>query len=168
MKRNGLILFAVIIIFGLLMSGCDILPITVRGGGWLPYYGMQENTEDLSEPVGKTTFGFTVKCYNVSEDNGVWSYDVKGHFQYVDHNNRIVISGKVTGAEKMDGGGTFRGEYLADGETGIFHVAVNDGGEPGANDYFIIAIEGGPYDGYVNEGFLSGGNVQVFPANPVQ
>lgn len=167
MKRNSIVLFAVIMIFGLLMSGCDMLPITVKGGGWLPYYGLQEYVEDVTEPVGKTTFGFTVKCYNAIEEDGLWSYDVKGHFQYVDHNTKMVISGKVIGAAQMEDGGTFYGEYVADGETGTFHVAVVDGGEPGTSDYFIIAIEGGPFDGYGNEGMLSGGNIQILTSEPI-
>ena len=41
-------------------------------------------------------------------------------------------------------------------------VSVYDGGEPGTGDYFGIHIEGGPYDGYDNEGPIMGGNIQVF------
>ena len=168
MKRNSLVLFAMIIILGLLLSACDMLPITVKGGGWLPYYGEQENPPETEEPIGKTTFGFTVKCFNAMEEDGVWSYDVKGHLQYVDHNTKMAISGKVSEATQFDEGGIFYGEYTSGGETGTFTVGVIDNGEPGTNDYFGISIDSGPYEGYINEGKLSGGNIQIIASEPMQ
>jgi hypothetical protein len=59
--------------------------------------------------------------------------------------------------------GQFKNDTTTPG--GIMGVLVVDNGEPGVSDTdsFAIALDGGAFDGYFNEGNLEGGNVQVFP-----
>lgn len=162
MKKKIIIFAVVLLMIVPTLAGCIIeyAPVTVRGGGWLP---APVQIQDEVEKLPKATFGFTVKCYNITYDGEVpTEWEVKGNFVYIDHFNGIRIKGKILDATYYEGGGAFYGEYTVGGVTGSFAVSVFDAGEPGKEDYFYIIIEDGEHDGYTNEGVIGGGNIQLF------
>ena len=165
MKKKYILFALAVILIVPLLSGCiELVPVTVRGGGWVPVGGIEPESVAIEavECVDKATFGFTVKSYNIVEDEGEFEYEVKGEFLYIDHANNVRIKGKVLAATFLDGAGVLGGEYTVDGITGSFSVAIFDNGEPGADDEFYISITDGVYDGYVNGGVIGGGNVKIF------
>ena len=157
MKRiyKVLVLCTLIVFSSVLLFGCvEYIPVTVRGGGWVPV--MNEES--------KATFGFTICCENiVYEDETPIDWEAEGNFVYIDKLNSIRIKGDIDGA-LMDGEyAYFGGMYYVGDESGEFFVMVQDVGEPGNADTFHIEVSGGPYDGYMNTGIIGGGNINLFP-----
>lgn len=166
MKKKIIILVVVLVFIVPLLSGCvDMVPVTTRGGGWMPYYG-EYDLENPMEGVGRTTFGFNVDCYNAvyNEAEDEWTYDVRGHFVYKDKDNGILIKGKVTNATYWEGAAIFVGEYTIGELTGEFMVGVYDDFVLLNEDVFSIQLTGDIHDGYINSGPISSGNITlVYP-----
>ena len=166
MKKKIILLVVIVFILVPILSSCiDMVPVTVRGGGWLPYYGEYGMALENSEPIGegKATFGFTVTCYNAEYDESseVWMFDVKGQFLYIDHFKGIRVKGPVIGATYWDGCGVFGGECIYDGMPATFNVGVYDSGKPGTGDMFSIEIYIDSNLEYKNAGPLGGGNIKM-------
>jgi hypothetical protein len=48
------------------------------------------------------------------------------------------------------------------GDPGCIVILVDDGGEPGVGeDALLVALFGGVFDGYINIGLITGGNIQA-------
>jgi hypothetical protein len=150
------------------LAGCS-----ATGGGYI--------TSATGE--GNATFAFNGKCQNkTTKDPLTGEKEVAAEYsftlQYNDHPADVKIHGLGGGAifgqtcEELDdsAGDTvvFDGVYFVPGgpkeeeDLGAVTLEVTDGGEPGINgDYVKISLVSGPHDGYTNEGFVQGGNVQV-------
>jgi hypothetical protein len=124
----------------------------VTGGGFIM------GTE--SSGNGKANFGFNARP------------DLNGHLNYLDHTTKLHVKsvGDLTDFQCVpacpgsgndlasEGARDFSGNAeLNDGSDVAFHVCVEDNGEPGRGDWFHIDLS----NGYSNEGFLEGGNIQV-------
>jgi hypothetical protein len=147
---------AAVVLTAALLAGCR----TAAGGGWIR----------SATGAGKATFGFRLEC---DADQGV----VDGELQYIDHSAGVSIHGEpTTSGLTIDGrsacggqSGDYFGDYVplggagsADPDGGVFHVVIQDNGQPGPSpdDRFSIELFGGAYDGYHNAGPLGGGNIQ--------
>lgn len=124
----------------------------VTGGGFIT------GVEDAKNH--KANFGFNARP------------DLNGHLNYVDHTIKLHVksiddltafscvpacpgSGNEMASE---GARDFSGNArLNDGSMVSYHVCVEDNGEPGRADWFQIDLS----NGYSNQGFLEGGNIQV-------
>lgn len=150
MKRKFIILAIALLVMVPLLSGCQIIePVQIicTGGGWLPAPGDSPNVE-------KATFGFSFNMYDITYDEGeIDTYEIKGHLTYIDHFNGVKVIGPVNGIVEDGLTGTFGKE----GATFVFSPTD----DPDGNDYFVISISGGVYDGYTNEGLIVGGSIQV-------
>jgi hypothetical protein len=151
------------------------------GGGWtdVSLFWDGENWVSSDEPSGKATFGFIAKCEDVDGE-----LLLKVQLQYHDHYNKIKFHGEgqiqgtlngfyscadldTIGDNQFFGYGIYTPQpkrQFEETEVGTFLLHVVDGGEPGTSegDRFEITLDGGPFAGYSNSGFLQGGNIQVF------
>ena|ERR687890_369099 len=163
--RRILVLLAMVTV-GLLVAGCN-----ATGGGYIP---------SATDAEGTATFAFSGKCQNKKLPNGEVAANIKGQIQYYDHPADVKIHAEVTRITVITGSATpcedqddtdgdtdvLTGSYRVPGGpkevAGDVRLEVTDGGEPGINgDQVTISLEGGPYNGYTNSGFVQGGNVQV-------
>ncbi|WP_428265000.1 hypothetical protein [Haliangium sp.] len=141
----------------LALVACEI-PSKATGGGSIDGY------------AGSASFGF-----NADSCDG----DVKGRFQYNDHDADVKFNGDVDGAGECDilGCGTFclGGETRIGGTyestnpfapgSGTFEACVLDIGEgSGLHGNAFLYVFSGPYAGYATEGLVSG-NVQEHGCN---
>jgi hypothetical protein len=80
----------------------------------------------------------------------------------VDHGPRMKVKGTGVTAYRVVPGTTIRqieGTFSADGQPpGTYHFEVDDQGEPGRDDVFILSLNGNPA---AAEGLLEGGNIQL-------
>jgi hypothetical protein len=85
-----------------------------------------------------------------------------GHLMFIDHGTRMKVKGTGVTAYRVVPGTTIRqieGTFSADGQPpGTYHVEVDDQGEPGRDDVFILSLNGNPA---AAEGLLEGGNIQL-------
>jgi hypothetical protein len=134
------------------------------GGGWIV----------SGSGSGKATFGVNYLC---TENNQ------NGHLQYVDHSpglpgvNQVrfhanfLFEGDCVGPGEpippvLQAIGVYEPQPRKRGEGGLLFLTLTDGGEPGAgDDTFDLLLVDGLYDGYMNSGSLSGGNIQHHPLN---
>lgn len=152
----------------------------LTGGGYIA---------SAEDPEAKATFAFTGECDNISDNPEIIILEfAKGNLQYNDHGTKdadmpVRLHGKITGTDAIgiigpldlcqqpqtilpeDSAFVYSGEYTAQPKkngSGQFRIIVTDGGEPGISegDHFEIELIGGPFDGYENEGFIQGGNIQ--------
>jgi len=175
MKRRA---FAISLLVVILAVGALVVVSCKKttGGGWIPVYYDWSTGGFSTEPLGKATFGFQMRCRTV---NG--GAVLTGEFQYNDHYNNIKFHGIGYGSDQdytceeideeaaQEGyenyfvfGGTYRPQPK--GEEGEFNGYVIDNGEPGildTADYIEIELINGEYDGYVIQGDLGAGNIQV-------
>ena len=127
-------------------------PGKVTGGGQIP---LEEGQTSL--PGG--SFGFNAMFY---PNKGMTV--PKGELEYVDH----ALGMKVhvhdmedlwVSEDKTEA--IFEGPCTIDGVGGFYcWIYVQDNGEPGTNDYFLISLTGEGYE-YVREGTLLAGNIQI-------
>ena len=117
---------------------CPVDRDFVTGGGW------------LGEPRKNFAVAGGIK------NGAFW-----GHLMFIDHGTRMKVKGTgVTGYEVVPGStvrriqGTFS---LNGGPGGTYDVEVDDRGEPGRDDVFILSLNGQP----AAAGFLEGGNIQL-------
>ena len=144
--RRPAMILGIVGLSALLFAGC-----TVVGGGTLP----------SETGAKKATFGFTWITDNEEESTlakGAWS---DGYVKF-----KIVNGIIVTESENGDGCGIGMGEYVSTNRAypggGQIIIQICDNGEPGINgDQLAISLDGDAYDGYSNEGTITGGNLQV-------
>src|SRR5438128_1510154 len=147
----------------LFAAGC----YKATGGGWIP----------SSPEVGadKASFGFTARCVDTEENGLPVAKLFDGQLEWQDGPVRLhgVVGPEpffltLPGEQCKDFRGLFSsqlfvGQYdpQAGGASGFFIVTVTDGGEPGGinGDFIQIELVDGLYNGYVNAGFLQGGNL---------
>jgi hypothetical protein len=106
-------------------------------------------------PAKKANFGFVAK-----QKEGE---DPSGNLQYVDHDTEMKLhSDSIDFITVPGNNATFNGTATIDGTSGYyFKVYIEDNGEPGDADYFKIEIPDYGIAGYVAEGQLQGGNIQI-------
>ncbi|MEA4889135.1 MAG: post-COAP-1 domain-containing protein [Clostridiaceae bacterium] len=163
MKKLHLIpLFIVLVLVIVSVAGCSG---TARGGGWILSSdgGISIAAANLDDDAGKATFGFTCK---IGEQIDEETYEATGNFQYNDHKAGYKIHGVITGTIVVDYDepvtifiGVIDPDKKVDGDEKELQVAVYDSGEPGREDWILVSVPG---DNYENEGYLMGGNIQVF------
>ncbi|MFO7637427.1 MAG: hypothetical protein R6W96_08975 [Clostridia bacterium] len=161
MRKQSIMLIAVMCVAMMLLAGCvELIPVTVRGGGWIDAEPMMP--EQVDGRSGKATFGFTVECYDyVYEDDFVTNYSVRGHLSYVDKVNGIRINGDVIFAT-LDGDdmGIFSGT-CAPGMH--FTVGVTGSDKPGEYGTFFIELSNDEGEIlYMNGGPIRQGNIRIF------
>lgn len=180
LKQIRLVIAAVLL--AVLLAGCfDIL-----GGGWIwsalgpdagkATFGFNLHCdEDTNDAWGHITFhdhGVLIdsEYYDFVDQDAYWKGKAK----------HMAIQGDVfagLGFDLSEGDfgcsddfalyasyiGTYTPVPHTIGPPGIFHVAVNDGGEPGPDndDWLEITIVSGVYAGYFNIGYLQGGNIYL-------
>jgi len=119
----------------------------VTGGGWITVGSDRAN------------FGF-----NAGFKDGATTPEV--HLNYIDHAAGIKV--KATSITRYEKGPTinsrrFEGSAQVNGTAGhTYKVVVADNGEPGRSDTFHIELD----DGYLAEGTLAGGNIQLHKPCP--
>ena len=149
MKRNY---FLIILLFfigaALFVSGC-----TVTGGGTL-------DSANQDADGAKANFGFVLNYCNPDEPKGVFNYHdmaYMGTYNDIDYTG-VKMQGKLITLDEMDIGEAVatlsyrstnpqvrgEGEAVIIVEDGIFE------------DHFSIEVNGGPFDGYTNDGFIQG------------
>ena len=156
-----------------LTSGCAY---KVTGGGWIP---------SADDPLEKANFGFGAngcEAYKIEDD---W-VNFKGRFNYHDRTAGVMMLGEPTAVTRCSRIGCrymrtrvcpsgyllgldYRSTNPKDRGEGTAGVCVYDNGE-GVNadpDFLAIYVEGGPYDGYSNEGDVQG-NIQKHECHPGQ
>jgi len=87
------------------------------------------------------------------KNGGFW-----GHLMFTNHATGEKVKG--TGVTAYGGTGTTRhieGTYDNNGSPGLYQVDVDDQGEPGRNDTFMLLLNGVP----AASGTLAGGNIQL-------
>lgn len=155
------------------MIGCR----DITGGGWI---------NSAAGPGAKATFGLEFYCEAVSGPD-----TASGFITYHDHGvsasdygvgkrkTKLAFHGEVSRPDgvllpdecnPLNFYGQYVGTYtpipphLGDpSNPGIMYVKAIDGGLEGPDklDFLVIRLEGGVFDGYVNYGFLKGGNLTV-------
>ncbi len=161
MKKLHLIpLFIVLILVVASVAGCSG---TARGGGWILSSDGGISIAGLDDDAGKATFGFTCKIGKQIDEE---TFEATGNFQYNDHKAGYKIHGVITGTVVADYDepatifiGVIDPDKKVDGDEKELQVIVYDSGEPGREDEIYIYV---PDDNYVNQGYLMGGNIQVF------
>lgn len=84
-----------------------------------------------------------------------------GQFEYENHATEMnVHSESITNLSISGNTATFSGTCKKDKTPCSFTVTVQDNGEPGTRDQFIISIDGGPTEG----GVIAKGNIQIHKA----
>lgn len=101
--------------------------------------------------------------FNVQSSDGA---TFKGQLQYSDKLEDINLHSESMTALAVDPSGTmatFKGTATVNGESGYtFKVIVEDNGEPGTSDSFLIVVKDlTDTTIYVKSGTLSGGNIQI-------
>jgi hypothetical protein len=100
---------------------------------------------------GSGTFGFIVQRQAVDAS-------VQGQLQYVNHaSGAKVYSVEFTSFAIAGNTATFGGVCTLNKAPCTFNVQVQDNGEPGTNDVFVITVNAGPSEG----GTLRSGNIQI-------
>jgi hypothetical protein len=147
--RRWLVIGLATALAALVLSGC-----TLTGGGWM-----------FSAASGRATFGFNITCDG--------SY-LTGNWVYHDKAAGVDVTGTIPSETFpcSNGGPTgglfeietpYRAQHCkTDCEGTAFIAAYDDGtGKPPKGDELSIELDGGPYDGYENEGDVQGGNLEV-------
>jgi hypothetical protein len=136
--------------------GCIVVPSNVpgsaSGGGNAPGLSAELEITDGVSVGGRATFGFDVS-YRIGQ------VVPEGSLSFHDHTLGKTVEATVIDSFHVAAGkATFRGRATVDAVPGIvFEVVVQDNGEPGRNDTFLIFTA----DGYVASGTLKGGNIEV-------
>jgi hypothetical protein len=136
--------------------GCIVVPTNTpgraSGGGNSPATSADLDIVEGSNIGGRATFGFDV-VYQVGQ------VAPGGTFSFRDHTTgKRVDATAITSFQAAGGKATFGGVATVDGVPGIrFEVVVQDNGEPGRNDSFLLFTA----DGYLASGTLKGGNIEV-------
>ena len=170
MKKIIIFTVALLVMIPLLTGCIEMVPFTARGGGWIP---VPYEEKILTEDTGKATFGFNVKSYNIVDMGGnEWEYDVKGHFTYIDHENRVKIIGKVLDATYYEGFTededlvhvwSLSGEYMVDDVVeGFFSAAFFKFADSEEGYMLGVGATGGIYDEYEHYGPVNGGTIRLF------
>ncbi|HJU41395.1 MAG TPA: SBBP repeat-containing protein [Vicinamibacterales bacterium] len=103
----------------------------------------------LAEGIG--TFGFIVQRQAVEDA-------ISGNLQYVRHaSGEKIKSVAFTSFLIVGNTATFGGACTRDGLPCTFNVSIEDQGEPGADDKFVIVVDADPPEG----GTLRSGNVKI-------
>lgn len=121
-------------------AGRDPVGDFITGGGWI-----------TGTPSGlPANFGVAGGIKN----NGLW-----GHLTYIDHGDRLHVKGTGVTAYVATGPTSrhIEGTCLINGSAGTYQVDVDDQGEPGRDDTFVISLS----NGYSAAGNLVGGNIQL-------
>jgi hypothetical protein len=108
---------------------------------------------EISVPGGFANFGFVAQ----NNANGP-----SGQLEYQNHaRNLNVHSISITSVSVSTNTATFSGTCTKNG-AGVFTFTVNvqDNGEPGTSDQFIIMVQGEPTEG----GTITKGNIQIHQA----
>ena len=117
---------------------CPVDRDFVTGGGWL----------------GEPRKNFAVA-------GGIKNGDFWGHLLFIDHGTRMKVKGTgVTGYHVVPETTVRRieGTYNLNGQRGgKYEATVDDRGEPGREDSFVLSLDGV----LVAKGFLDGGNIQL-------
>lgn len=137
-------------------AGCVVVPTNLpgraSGGGNAPGLSAELDILEGSGVGGRATFGFDVG-YRIGQ------IVPEGSFSFRDHTlGKAVEATAITSFQAVGGKATFGGIATVDGVPGFrFEVVVQDNGEPGQNDSFLVFTA----DGYVASGTLKGGNIEV-------
>jgi hypothetical protein len=136
--------------------GCVVVPTNVpgraSGGGNAAALTAELDIVEGSSVGGRATFGFDV-AYRIGQ------IVPEGTLSFRDHTlGKRVEATAITSFQVLDGKATFGGIATVDGVRGVrFEVVVQDNGEPGRNDSFLLFTA----DGYLASGTLKGGNIEV-------
>jgi hypothetical protein len=166
----------------LVLTGCFAGRYT--GGGWIT------SAADVEK---KATFGFNVNIpEDIEPNDGLIPENASGQVQYNDHGAGVAIHGEILegginntiSAQVCFGlprGGScvefepqsayLTGVYrpVGRGDPGMFEVWVGEKGkplgfsDPAEQDFLIIILTGGKYDGYQNLDYLQGGTSKYHP-----
>ncbi|MEW6603212.1 MAG: post-COAP-1 domain-containing protein [Thermoproteota archaeon] len=139
------------------------------GNGGTATANVTVTVDDLASTPGKVTGGQADldedanAGFNVQSDNGT---DFKGQLQFNDKSEGIKLHSDSMTALSVDPTGTkatFKGTATVNGESGYtFKVIVEDNGEPGTDDSFLIVIKDSTDTTiYMRGGNLDKGNIQI-------
>jgi hypothetical protein len=139
------------------------------GNGGTATANVTVTVDELPSTPGKVTGGQANldenanAGFNVQSDNGI---DFKGQLQFNDKSEGINLHSDSMTALSVDPTGTkatFKGTATVNGESGYtFKVIVEDNGEPGSNDSFLIVIKDSTDTTiYMRGGNLDKGNIQI-------
>jgi hypothetical protein len=137
-------------------TGCVVVPTNVpgraSGGGNALGVTAELDIVEGSGVGGRATFGFDAG-YRIGQ------IVPEGSVSFHDHTlGKRVQSTAITSFHVAGGKATFGGVATVDGTPGIrFEAVVQDNGEPGRNDSFLLFTA----DGYLASGTLKGGNIDV-------
>lgn len=142
--------FVATALLGLLLAGCSTF---FTGGGWLPSV----------VPGQKATLGVEFRC-DAGTTGGQTCATGQARGSYNDHGAGVqfAFAGILGAGGPLLGGNTcFSGTvgYTSPRGGGMVLVTACDNGQPGAgHDALTLAVQSGPYSGYLNSGTLQGGN----------
>jgi len=136
-------------------------PLLVVGGG-----GGGGNCEDFVTGGGWITKDGAKGNFGVA--GGIRKGAFWGHLEYIDHGKGMKVKGTgVTAyAATSPTSRHIEGTADIDGQSGNYMVDVDDKGEPGRNDVFMITLSPSGYTAGSTREPITGGNIQLHKACP--